>query len=81
MSELSQGQGEQGPVYGCGAQPGGTAASFPFGCRPPGERCELPGQSSVARVHGFGGQVIPTSVGGGKWVVLPTAGRLRCLVS
>lgn len=48
------------------AQPGGTAASFPFGCRPPGELCELPGQSSVARVHGFGGQVTPTSVGGGE---------------
>lgn len=48
------------------AQPGGTAASFPFGCRPPGECCEVPDQSSVALVHGFSGQVIPTSVGGGK---------------
>lgn len=47
-------------------QPGGTAASFPFGCRPPGECCDEPDQSSVALVHGFSGQVIPTSVGGGK---------------
>lgn len=66
MSGLSQGQAEQGPVYCCGCPAGGTAASFPFGCRPPGECCEVPDQSSVAPVHGFSGQVIPTSVGGGK---------------